>query len=159
MTLALPLDISYLWVDRYCIPQEDGHKKNLISKIGLIYSQATLTVIAAAGIDPSYGLRRVTSTPRKHPTSFQIGFRRFTVSHSVRDELAESKWNNRSWTYQEALLPRRRLVFTDNQFYFQCCAMHCPESISLPLRSVHISDGQRFPEKLDIWKVFPNRGG
>jgi hypothetical protein len=55
------------------------------------------------------------------------------------------------------MLSRRRLVFTDNQFYFQCCAMHCPESISFTLESLHISNGQRFPEKLDIWKAFPNR--
>ena len=126
--------------------------------MGLIYSQATLTVIAAAGIDPSYGLPGVTSTPRKHRTSFQIGSKKFVVSHSVWDELAESKWNNRGWTYQEAMLSRRRLVFTDNQFYFQCRAMHFPESISFTLRSLHISNGQRFPEKLDIWKAFPNRG-
>jgi hypothetical protein len=159
MTLALKLDIPYLWVDRYCIPQEDGHKKQfLISKMGLIYSQATLTVVAAAGDDPSYGLPGVASTPRKYQTSIKLDSITFTISRNVRDEIANSKWNSRGWTYQEALLSRRRPVFTDSQFYFQCCAMHCTEAISMPLQLLHISNGQRFPEKLDIWKVFPNRG-
>lgn len=31
-----------------------------------------------------------------------------------------SEWMTRGWTYQEALLPRRRLIFTDQQVYFEC---------------------------------------
>jgi hypothetical protein len=31
----------------------------------------------------------------------------------------DSQWNTRGWTYQEALLSRRRLVFSDTNTYFQ----------------------------------------
>ncbi|KAM3067281.1 hypothetical protein ACMFMF_009779 [Clarireedia jacksonii] len=158
MALAIQLGISYIWVDRYCIPQDDEHRKRvLISKMGLIYSCATLTVIAAAGEDPEYGLPGVGTTKRKHATTIQVGSKRFAISRDVRRELAASKWNSRGWTYQEALLSRRRLVFTDSQFYFQCRAMHCPESLSIPLQRLHISTGERFPETLSLWKAFPNR--
>ncbi|KAF2428038.1 hypothetical protein EJ08DRAFT_327446 [Tothia fuscella] len=130
----------------------------LIGKMGLIYSHATLTVIAAAGDNPNYGLPGVGTTKRRHRTTVQIDFKTFAISRGVQREIAASKWNSRGWTYQEALLSRRRLVFTDSRFYFQCCAMHCPESLAFPLQSLHISNAQRFPEKLTLWKAFPARG-
>ncbi|KAF7897535.1 hypothetical protein EAF00_005763 [Botryotinia globosa] len=37
-------------------------------------------------------------------------------------EIDNSVWNTRGWTYQEAFLSRRRLVFTETQCYFQCDA-------------------------------------
>jgi hypothetical protein len=134
MALAEQLGILYIWVDIYCIPQDDEHRKRaLINKMGLIYSCATLTVIAAAGENPEYGLPGVGTTKRKHATTILVGSKLFAISRDVQRELAASKWNSRGWTYQEALLSRRRLVFTDSQIYFQCRAMHCPESLSFPL--------------------------
>lgn len=34
--------------------------------------------------------------------------------------LGESVWNERGWTFQERLLSRRSLVFTDEQVYWEC---------------------------------------
>jgi hypothetical protein len=48
-------------------------------------------------------------------------------------EIEASKWATRGWTYQEALLSRRRLVFTRSQVYFQCQEVHCWESVKFPL--------------------------
>lgn len=48
-----------------------------------------------------------------------------------------SKWNTRGWTYQEGLLARRRLVFTNDEVYFQCQSMDCLESISTTLGIHH----------------------
>ena len=92
IALAVQLGISYIWVDRYCIPQDDEDRKRaLISKMGLIYSCATLTVIAAAGENPESGLPGVETTKRKYATTIQIGSKRFAISRDVRRELAASK--------------------------------------------------------------------
>jgi len=45
----------------------------------------------------------------------------------------------RGWTYQEGLLSHRRLVFITQQVYFQCRAMHCLESVEVPLKSLHVA--------------------
>lgn len=43
-------------------------------------------------------------------------------------EIGNSVWAERGWTYQELLLSRRRLVFTDFQVYFDCDRMFCVEN-------------------------------
>jgi hypothetical protein len=40
---------------------------------------------------------------------------------------------HRGWTYQEALLSRRRLCFTDEQVYFECESMYCYEVFDAPV--------------------------
>ncbi|KAK3492229.1 heterokaryon incompatibility protein-domain-containing protein [Neurospora hispaniola] len=117
------LGYRYLWVDRYCIPQEDGAAKHIqILNMGRIYSNSILTIIAAAGDEPEYGLPGCKSTTR------------FLVLYeSPTDHITNSKWNTRGWTYQEGLLSKRRLVFTDLMVYFQCQEMHGDEVLSLPI--------------------------
>ena len=72
-----------------------------------------------------------------------------------RSDIAKSKWNTRAWTYQEALLSRRRLVFTPRQVYFQCRGMHCVESISVPLKHLHTTKLDRFMDEISALQVFP----
>jgi hypothetical protein len=51
------LGFRYLWVDRYCIPQEDNEERHLqIYQMDLVYSRAQATIISAAGNDPTFGL-------------------------------------------------------------------------------------------------------
>ena len=58
-----------------------------------------------------------------------IGDHTFVAIDSPADDIGASKWNTRGWTYQECLLSRRRLVFTDSQVYFQCLTTHCLEGL------------------------------
>jgi hypothetical protein len=123
MVVAKELEIPYLWVDRYCIDQNNQTEKHtMISNMDKIYSGAEVTIIAAAGSDPQYGLPGVSTTIR-HGTSID------TFSHGSllswiysRLVVSQSHWATRGWTYQEMLLSRRRLVFTDSQMLFQCCS-------------------------------------
>jgi len=56
------LGLSYLWIDRYCIPQHDpAAKHSHIRRMNLIYKESDLTIIAAAGAGPDYGLPGVSS--------------------------------------------------------------------------------------------------
>ncbi|KAK3490301.1 heterokaryon incompatibility protein-domain-containing protein [Neurospora hispaniola] len=152
---ALPLVISdaievvkrlgyrYLWIDRYCIPQNDSPLKHIqIRMMDRIYSCSVLTIIAAAGDGPEYGLPGVSSRHRTEQLSVQVTEGISLVFYEMpRVSFGTSKWNTRGWTYQEALLSRRRLVFTDGMTYFQCYEMHGDEVLSLPLSGRYSSFG------------------
>jgi hypothetical protein len=150
------LGFRYIWIDRYCIPQDnEAEKYSQIQNMGVIYQQSALTLVAAAGDGPSYGLPGVSCRVRKRQPSVDMNTVHFISTISVHKELTESTWNTRGWTYQEGLLSSRRLVFTDSQVYFQCNAMRCVESISLPLKSLHTSNHQRFRTTVRVPRLFP----
>jgi hypothetical protein len=113
-----------------------------------------LTIIAAAGKDSDFRLPRVGSTHRPEQPWLEVG-KRVLVSSLVnpRVEMESSKWPIRGRTYQEGLLSRRRLVFTRSQVYFQCAGMHCFESVELPLKAFHTSDGQ-FRDSIVKCRIF-----
>lgn len=135
MRVAGRLGYRYLWVDRYCIPQEDGAAKHIqIMSMGRIYSRSSLTIVAAAGEGPEYGLPGVSLRSRIAQVGVQINDNVSLVLYEApMDHIANSKWNTRGWTYQEGLMSRRKLVFTDLMVYFQCQKMHGDEVLSLPI--------------------------
>lgn len=49
----------------------------------------------------------------------------------------------RGWTYQEGLLSKRRIFFTDEQVYFECDARHCFESTAPLLNKVFWEPSQK----------------
>lgn len=52
--------LRYLWIDRYCIDQDNEVElSSQIAMMDAIYHNAAVTIIAACGEDPSYGLPRV----------------------------------------------------------------------------------------------------
>ncbi|KAH7142162.1 heterokaryon incompatibility protein-domain-containing protein [Dactylonectria macrodidyma] len=163
ITATLALGFQYLWIDRYCINQQIKEEVDeQVPKMDLIYNNAQLTIIAAAGKDPEHGLPGVSRRPLRQPSA-KIG-KHFLVS-SMPDptKLIEvSDWNTRAWTYQEGLLSRRRLVFTDLQVYFECRGMYCREALNFPLSAMHIQDGSRFQaaycEGVDLG-IFPRQLG
>lgn len=149
---SLPLTISdtiqavqrlgyrYLWIDRYCIPQDDLPAKQIqIENMGHIYSRSVLTIIAAAGAGPEYELPGVSERWRAEQLTVQVGAAAqgkgisLALYERPRVAIVDSKWHTRGWTFQEGLLSRRRLVFTDQMVYFQCYEMHGDEVLSLPI--------------------------
>jgi hypothetical protein len=152
------LDVRYLWVDRYCIDQNSEEKDHQIRNMDLIYRGAKLTIIAAAGEDPSFGLPGVSSTSRTPQPMLQVKGHLLISLPDPSAELSSSKWASRGWTYQEGLLSRRRLVFTRSQVFFQCMNMHCWETISTPLHILHTKDLKRFRDCISGCRAFPPRG-
>lgn len=129
MHVTLKLGIRYLWVDRYCINQQNQDEKHgIIRQMDKIYNRAALTLIAAVGDSPHHGLPGVRGTPRRLPYRLQVGSQKFHEFPNVEVEILNSKWNTRGWTLQECLLSSRRLVFTSSQMYFQCQKSHALES-------------------------------
>ncbi|OQV09030.1 hypothetical protein CLAIMM_13213 isoform 1 [Cladophialophora immunda] len=143
ITVTRRLNIPYLWVDRYCIDQESPERKaEQIRQMSSIYGGASLTIIAAAGKDASFGLPGVGSTLRRvQPVARIGGIQVWYGMTPVDDVIAKSKWSTRGWTCQEALLSRRCLVFTEDQVYFECRSMRRSEGIEvLPEHAQSVGD-------------------
>jgi hypothetical protein len=137
ITVVSSLGKRYLWVDKYCIDQEDMDTKHYqIKNMNRVYEGALATIIAGTGADASSGLPGVANVSRKSQPSVHTG-KRLLVSTlpSLKDALGDSKWRTRGWTYQEGVLSRRCLVFTEHQLYFVCSGMSCCEAVSTGLNS------------------------
>lgn len=119
----------YLWIDYVCINQADREAKTAeVQKMDIIYANAYATIIAAAGIDSNAGLPGVRPETRQViPIVESIGeppmlFVRETPP--LRQQLKQSTWNTRAWTFQESILSRRCIVFSYQEVFFQCRTMH-----------------------------------
>ncbi|KAG6045513.1 hypothetical protein E4U39_002209 [Claviceps sp. Clav50 group G5] len=124
----------YLWIDRFCLQITPAARRQQIDIMDDIYSRASLTLVVATEDVILSGVPGL-STPREPQLSLRVNNILYTTSLIRPDlEVASSKWASRAWTLQEGLLSRRRLIFTTSQVYYQCRALHCYESISLPLR-------------------------
>lgn len=133
------LGYKYLWVDKYCVSQNnDEARYEQIQQMATIYRNAEITLIAAAGPDAEYGLPGVGGTPRHTQAVADYGsFSIFSTVNNTHDSIWDSVWNTRGWTFQEAILSRRRLVFTEEQVYFECGVMNCFESVPPNLSLIH----------------------
>lgn len=158
--VTLQLGINYLWVDRYCIDQHDPEEKHhMINNMDQIYLNATFTIIAAEGHGPHAGLPGVCNTPRKPQRIIKPGGLTLLGIESISRYVQNSKWNTRGWTYQEMLLSRRILLFTDTRVYYQCLSGFGLEGVTkiiLPRRPERTSNNWSWTEKVPGTRpVFP----
>lgn len=143
MTVKLKLGWKYLWVERYCIDQDDEAKHVQINQMDKVYSNAVITIIAAAGDDASYGLPGLSSVSRRvQPYAKTRGQLLASTMRSSQEIIGSSRWATRGWTYQEAALSKRRFVFTEEQVFYECKCMSCCEAISVPIRLLHYRNFQ-----------------
>jgi hypothetical protein len=122
ITLCASMAQQYLWVDRLCIVQDDLESKmHQINAMDCIYHMASFTIVAAVPL--GVGLPGVQGRPRKphyfnHSRRFYPKFR-FVVDN-FKEEVLDSFWNTRGWTYQERILSRRAIYVTEWQTYYLC---------------------------------------
>ena len=146
MEVVTQLSFRYLWVDRYCIDQNDKNDKHSqIAQMDMIYKSAALTIIAAAGEDPEYGLPGVGQTARRPQQAVRIDSLNLvqTLPHP-HWSLLNSRWAKRGWAYQEGILSHRRLIFTAEQVLWECDDMNCVEALHMPLDAMHTKDLSRY---------------
>ena len=126
------LGVRYLWIDSLCIVQDSSRSWGLNSRVmDLIYGNAVLTICAADGVDSSTPLKAM--HPKAHDArqiSLDCAPRvRLMVSRPPEIGIRASKWNTRAWTFQERLLSKRCLIFTEGRVYFQCLSTGMSEDI------------------------------
>lgn len=130
MQLVTNLDERYLWVDRFCIVQDDSTTKSAqIAAMGDIYAGAFFTIIAAENDDPAlglYGNRKMmfevaTISDIEETEGEYLSCEQIMLDRSLK--LMQSRWFSRGWTFQEYHLSRRKLVFHDDNVTWECmCA-------------------------------------
>ncbi|KAF7536033.1 hypothetical protein G7054_g4890 [Neopestalotiopsis clavispora] len=130
INLCRQIGQRYLWVDRFCIVQDDPVcKGEQISAMGHIYQRAFLTIVALAD-GPTKGLPGVDSRPRsttlKNWSWDLLATMRNPMGSAripwIEVALARSTWNSRAWTFQERYFSQRRLYFDEGQIYGSCAA-------------------------------------
>ncbi|CAM1501778.1 Fc.00g037620.m01.CDS01 [Cosmosporella sp. VM-42] len=125
MHVTRSLGYHFLWVDQYCINQDDAAQKaQQIAIMDKIYEEASVTIVAASGDGDEYGLAGAgtsPSVPRDAQLKAQVGNRELVWTlPALFYELKKTKWATRGWTYQEAMLSNRCLVFTNSQVFLAC---------------------------------------
>lgn len=96
----------YLWVDCLCIVQDDEKTRDQVDHMGDIYSGAYFTIIAA--------------THCGQLSSSWVEARGNDEEAHMYDKLYGSKWATRGWTFQEQMLSKRAIVFTDRYMFWEC---------------------------------------
>lgn len=123
MAVTRQLGHKYLWVDALCIIQDDMQSiTRNVDSMDLVYQDAVLTIVAAAGNNAYHGLPGVSTTQRTE------GQMRAEIGPVIVANMLENangainftRWNTRGWTFQEKLLSKRLLTFTNSQVYYHC---------------------------------------
>jgi hypothetical protein len=133
MQVVRRLGIRYLWVDQYCVDQQNHDVKNIqIAEMDRVYAGAHVTIVAAAGSNAEYGLPGV-SRPRSHaqPTLAVDNLELASSLPFLARVMKNTTWSKRAWTYQEAVLSLRCLFFTEYQVYYTCHQMTRCEAVRI----------------------------
>ncbi|KAK4209124.1 HET-domain-containing protein [Rhypophila decipiens] len=138
MTFTLCTGKRYLWVDSLCIIQDnDADKNHQLPLMTQIYSSALVVLIVATekGSDDDAnggipGLQfQSNNSPDSHGCPRQYQQQEIEVINDIpyitllpdlHHQLSQSTWNTRGWTFQEAILAPRSIVFTSHQVHW-CC--------------------------------------
>ena len=113
MRLTLDLNFRFLWVDRYCVSQDDPNKHGQISKMHQIYAEATATLVATGSNDtfplPGVSVDRRDQYQVRMPQGYLLDLTAALEDISV--------WTSRGWTMQEAFSSRQLIYIT------RCCVV------------------------------------
>lgn len=130
ISVTRALGERYIWIDAVCICQDDmDTKMDQIQQMDKIYSNATLTIIAAGADHADAGLPCFRTGSRRHAQVIESiqGLRFVSVAPDIEKVLSMCTYSSRGWTFQEYVLSKRLLVFTPFQVYYSCGVNTCSE--------------------------------
>ncbi|KAI0132221.1 heterokaryon incompatibility protein-domain-containing protein [Xylariales sp. AK1849] len=123
MLVTRKLGKRYLWVDSLCIVQDSDDKVLQLGQMDRIYGNSAVTIVVADGRNADSGLDGV-SWPRsireelKQVVQEVVPGVRILIPIRYQPDL--KPWETRAWTFQEKLLSKRLLVFSQGHAYFHC---------------------------------------
>lgn len=126
---------KYLWVDLYCIDQNDvENEQHQINDMDRIFSSAYVTLVCLDGQNADWGLPGV-SRPllQSHQPSISLAAGRLmaTFVFSVWQTNGTSIWDTRAWTLQERLLSPRCILFGKSYVAMACQKEYFHDSMDL----------------------------
>ncbi|KAK0721267.1 heterokaryon incompatibility protein-domain-containing protein, partial [Apiosordaria backusii] len=126
MEATVALGYQYLWADQFCIDQSDKDEvADQVGKMDKIYRGAVLTIVSVSSRN---GLPGGAALPRKPSQCVTVGKTNFFVAKmDPVSDIEKSTWQTRGWCYQEEMLSRRRLYFTEEGVLFKCHNTTCYE--------------------------------
>ncbi|KAF2785848.1 hypothetical protein K505DRAFT_261193, partial [Melanomma pulvis-pyrius CBS 109.77] len=127
--LSFPTGIKYIWIDSFCIVQDDADDWAAESaKMADIYNGALLTIMAASASDsnddcfqdrpPKPTMIRLPYTDDAGKTSLCVYVS--TPPRGYDSVVIEGPLFQRAWVFQERLLFKRKLIFGEDQTYWDC---------------------------------------
>lgn len=125
ISICKHLNKQYLWIDRYCIIQDDNDNKHAqINAMADIFALSELTIIVCSGASVRCGIPGVKENRQVRTNQISFNNVKLTQIPWGRDStVLKSIWNSRGWTYQEAVLAKKRLFVTPTSVSFQCSEM------------------------------------
>jgi Heterokaryon incompatibility protein (HET) len=123
LTIVAGIGQRYAWVDSLCVIQDDPIDVQLnVQAMDIIYENAVVTIVAASGTSANDGLPGVRLGTRRLMQGREV-IHRLSIGvplPPLDEAITSSTWNLRGWTYQESILSKRMLVFTDTQMHYRC---------------------------------------
>ena len=121
ITVCKELECRYLWVDRFCIIQDEVDANSTqLKQMASLYHHAIFIIVAATGYSATYGLSGVNRARDKQEyIKLQGGLEIVESVPNLNTALSSSKWNERGWTYQEHVSSLDLLLFTKYGIYVE----------------------------------------
>ena len=127
ITIVRRLRYRYLWIDALCIIQDSEMDwVNESAKMGEIFRNASLTILADAAEDSSLGLFSIMEQERQLPSivieahSPSKGIQGYLCAGIEPRPMRDGPLSGRAWTLQEELLSPCVIRFTESQVWWQC---------------------------------------
>ncbi|KAI8941650.1 hypothetical protein NX059_002863 [Plenodomus lindquistii] len=150
------LGIPYLWIDSICIIQDGGDFKKEAKHMEAVFSGAYCVLAASRAINQKSGFlksrdqREFVKINHDEDESFYI----CDFIDNFNEHVIQGSLNKRGWVFQERVLARRTIYFTETQTYFECGAgVRCETMTNLHNHMAAFLGDPKFPNR-----TLKNRG-
>ena len=121
ISVTMKLGYRYLWVDKYCINQEDTPEKQIqIEQMDRIYRNAQACLVAVTGHSSRDGLAGVSVARTAKEVTMDGLTYAIRDSQPIKNGVTKSSWYQRGWTFQELMFSRKRIYFTEFEVTVEC---------------------------------------